>query len=56
VRNFYRENELRLTIDDEQMMTDCGFPLVSDGGDAFNYHDGTTAPNQCTRRGNATGS
>jgi len=37
LRNFHRENELRLTIDNEQMIPDCAFQLASDGRDAFNY-------------------
>jgi len=51
--NFYRENELRLTIDDEQMMPDCAFQLASDGGDALNYLveiDNSTEPVYSTRQ------
>jgi len=47
LRTFNRENELRLTIDDEQMMPDRAFQLASDGGDAFNYVVATSVVRRC---------
>lgn len=53
LRNFYRENELRLRIDNEQMMPDCAFQLAGVGGEVFNYLvevDNSTEPIYSTKQ------
>jgi hypothetical protein len=53
LRIFYRENELRLTMDDEHMMPDCAFQLGNDDGDVLNYLveiDNSTEPVYSTKQ------